>query len=96
MDGRHPILEVTYQDERFVPNDVVLDRDTQQILLLTGPNMAGKSTYMRQIALIVLLAQIGCFVPAREARIGLVDRIFTRRGPRSPGERAKYVHGRND
>ncbi len=80
MDGRHPILEVTYQDERFVPNDVVLDRDTQQILLLTGPNMAGKSTYMRQIALIVLLAQIGCFVPAREARIGLVDRIFTRVG----------------
>ena len=80
MDGRHPILEVTYQDERFVPNDVILDRDTQQILLLTGPNMAGKSTYMRQIALIVLLAQIGCFVPAREARIGLVDQIFTRVG----------------
>lgn len=79
-DGRHPTLEVTYQDERFVPNDVALDRETQQILLLTGPNMAGKSTYMRQIALIVLLAQIGSFVPAREAHIGLVDRIFTRIG----------------
>jgi DNA mismatch repair protein MutS len=79
-DGRHPILEMTYQGERFVPNDVVLDRDTQQILLLTGPNMAGKSTYMRQVALIVLLAQIGSFVPARETRIGLVDCIFTRVG----------------
>jgi DNA mismatch repair protein MutS len=79
-DGRHPALEVTYQEERFVPNDVVLDRDTQQILLLTGPNMAGKSTYMRQVALIVLLAQIGSLVPASAARIGLVDRIFTRIG----------------
>jgi DNA mismatch repair protein MutS len=79
-DGRHPILEMTYQGERFVPNDAALARDTQQILLLTGPNMAGKSTYMRQVALIVLLAQIGSFVPAREARIGLVDRIFTRVG----------------
>jgi DNA mismatch repair protein MutS len=79
-DGRHPILEVVYQDERFVPNDTLLDRDTQQILLITGPNMAGKSTYMRQVALLVILAQIGSFVPAREATIGLVDRIFTRVG----------------
>jgi DNA mismatch repair protein MutS len=79
-EGRHPILEVLYQEERFVPNDTFLDRDTSQILLLTGPNMAGKSTYMRQVALIVLLAQIGSFVPAREAHIGLVDRIFTRIG----------------
>ena len=63
-----------------MPNDVVLDRDTQQILLLTGPNMAGKSTYMRQVALIVILAQIGSLVPASAARIGLVDRIFTRIG----------------
>jgi DNA mismatch repair protein MutS len=79
-DGRHPILEMMYHEERFVPNDTLLNRDTHQILLLTGPNMAGKSTYMRQVALLVLLAQIGSFVPAREARIGVVDRIFTRVG----------------
>jgi DNA mismatch repair protein MutS len=79
-EGRHPILEVTYRDERFVPNDTFLDRDTQQIILLTGPNMAGKSTYMRQVALLVILAQMGSFVPASEAHIGLVDRIFTRVG----------------
>jgi DNA mismatch repair protein MutS len=79
-EGRHPVLEVLYEDERFVPNDTVLDRHTQQILLLTGPNMAGKSTYMRQVALIVVLAQIGSFVPASAAQIGLVDRIFTRVG----------------
>jgi DNA mismatch repair protein MutS len=79
-DGRHPILEALSQDERFVPNDVILDRDTQQVMLLTGPNMAGKSTYMRQVALLVVLTQIGSFVPAREAHIGLVDRIFTRVG----------------
>ena len=81
-DGRHPVLEVEYQEERFVPNDTFLNRDDQQIMLLTGPNMAGKSTYMRQVALNVVLAQIGSYVPAREARIGLVDRIFTRVGAR--------------
>ena len=81
-DGRHPVLEVEYQEERFVPNDTFLNRDDQQILLLTGPNMAGKSTYMRQVALNVVLAQIGSYVPAREARVGLVDRIFTRVGAR--------------
>jgi DNA mismatch repair protein MutS len=81
-EGRHPILEAMCQEERFVPNDTFLDRTNYQILLLTGPNMAGKSTYMRQVALIVLLAQIGSFVPAREAHIGLVDRIFTRIGAR--------------
>ena len=81
-DGRHPVLEVEYEEERFVPNDTFLSRDVQQILLLTGPNMAGKSTYMRQVALNVVLAQIGSYVPAREARIGLVDRIFTRVGAR--------------
>jgi DNA mismatch repair protein MutS len=80
MDGRHPILEAMYHTERFVPNDTLLDRDTHQVVLLTGPNMAGKSTYMRQVALIVLLAQIGSFVSAREARVGLVDHIFTRVG----------------
>lgn len=79
-DGRHPVLESIYQDERFVPNDTELDRQTHQLLLLTGPNMAGKSTYMRQVALIVILAQIGSFVPASAAHIGLVDRIFTRVG----------------
>ena len=81
-EGRHPVLEVEYREERFVPNDTFLNRDDQQILLLTGPNMAGKSTYMRQVALIVVLAQIGSYVPASEARIGLVDRIFTRVGAR--------------
>ena len=79
-DGRHPVLEVLSQDERFVPNDTMVDRQARQILLLTGPNMAGKSTYMRQVALSVILAQIGSFVPARTAHIGLVDRIFTRIG----------------
>ena len=79
-EGRHPVLEVVYQEERFVPNDTLLDREDQQILLLTGPNMAGKSTYMRQVALNVVLGQIGSYVPARKAHIGLVDRIFTRVG----------------
>ena len=80
VEGRHPVLEVVYQEERFVPNDTLLDREDQQILLLTGPNMAGKSTYMRQVALNVVLGQIGSYVPARKAHIGLVDRIFTRVG----------------
>lgn len=80
MDGRHPGLEALKHAERFVPNDTLLDRDQHQILLITGPNMAGKSTYMRQIALIVILAQLGSFVPARTAHIGLVDRVFTRIG----------------
>ncbi|MBM3227180.1 MAG: DNA mismatch repair protein MutS, partial [Candidatus Tectomicrobia bacterium] len=80
LDGRHPVLETLAQDERFVPNDTLLDRNTHQILLITGPNMAGKSTYMRQVALMVILAQIGSFIPARVARIGLTDRVFTRVG----------------
>ncbi len=79
-DGRHPVVEKVMQDKLFVPNDTVLDRGDRQILLITGPNMAGKSTYMRQTALIVLMAQIGSFVPARQAKIGIVDRIFTRIG----------------
>ncbi len=77
--GRHPVVERTL-DEAFVPNDLHLDTDEQQLLLITGPNMAGKSTVLRQAALIVLLAQIGAFVPAEAAEIGLVDRIFTRIG----------------
>lgn len=79
-DGRHPVVERVMQDKMFVPNDTVLSPESQQILLITGPNMAGKSTYLRQTALIVLMAQIGSFVPARQAEIGIVDRIFTRIG----------------
>lgn len=79
--GRHPVIETQLPlDERYVPNDVYLDTDRQQIMIITGPNMAGKSALLRQTALIVLLAQIGCFVPAESARIGLVDKIFTRVG----------------
>ncbi len=78
-DGRHPVLE-TIGDRPFVPNDAALDDSDTQIIILTGPNMAGKSTFMRQVALIVILAQMGAFIPAREARIGVVDRIFTRVG----------------
>jgi DNA mismatch repair protein MutS len=79
-DGRHPVLERMGLAERFVPNDTRMDNQEHQILIITGPNMAGKSTYLRQVALIVIMAQMGSFVPAREARIGLVDRIFTRIG----------------
>ncbi len=79
-DGRHPVLEQALTDERFVPNDTALDPQEEQIALITGPNMAGKSTYIRQVALLVLLAHTGAFVPAAEARIDLVDRIFTRIG----------------
>jgi DNA mismatch repair protein MutS len=79
-EGRHPVVESTLGRGAFVPNDSILDPSSNQILMLTGPNMAGKSTYMRQVALIVILAQMGGFVPASEARIGVVDRIFTRIG----------------
>jgi len=79
-EGRHPVVEATLGRGAFVPNDSILDPSSNQILMLTGPNMAGKSTYMRQVALIVILAQMGSFVPANEARIGVVDRIFTRIG----------------
>jgi DNA mismatch repair protein MutS len=78
--GRHPALEALEPAGRFVENDCLMDLDTNQILVLTGPNMAGKSTFLRQAALIVLMAQMGSFVPAAEARIGIVDRIFTRVG----------------
>ncbi len=79
-DGRHPVIEAMRLGERFVPNDTRLDGGENQILMITGPNMAGKSTYMRQVALIVLMAQAGSFVPATEASIGIADRIFTRVG----------------
>ncbi len=80
VEGRHPVLEQFGARETFVPNDTLFDPPSQRLLILTGPNMAGKSTYMRQVALIVLMAQMGSFVPAREATIGIVDQIFTRVG----------------
>lgn len=80
INGRHPVVERVSDGESFVPNDTTLDGDNNRFYIITGPNMAGKSTYLRQVALIVLLAQIGCFVPADEACIGVVDRIFTRVG----------------
>ena len=79
-DGRHPVLDQNVTEEKFVPNDCSLDGTENRLLLITGPNMAGKSTFIRQVALIVLMAQIGSFVPAAAAEIGLVDRIFTRVG----------------
>jgi DNA mismatch repair protein MutS len=79
-EGRHPVVETTMGRGAFVPNDCYLDPESDQIILLTGPNMAGKSTYMRQVALIVILAQMGGFVPCSEARVGIVDRVFTRIG----------------
>ena len=79
-DGRHPVVEVMLKDSLFVPNDTQLGAKDNQVSIITGPNMAGKSTYMRQVALIVLMAQMGSFVPARKATIGLVDRVFTRIG----------------
>ena len=79
-DGRHPVLDQNLVEEKFVPNDTTLDGDNVRLAIVTGPNMAGKSTYIRQVALIVLMAQIGSFVPAASAEIGLVDRIFTRVG----------------
>ncbi len=79
-DGRHPVLERVASIEKFIPNSTLMDTEDNRLLIITGPNMAGKSTYMRQVALIVLMAQIGSFVPASEARIGIADRIFTRIG----------------
>jgi DNA mismatch repair protein MutS len=79
-DGRHPVVERMLPEGAFVPNDIGLSNRDGQVMMLTGPNMAGKSTYLRQTALIVLMAQVGSFVPAGEARVGLVDRIFSRVG----------------
>lgn len=80
VDGRHPVLEKALIAEKFIPNDIDLDGVSNQIMVITGPNMAGKSTYIRQVALLVLMAQMGSFIPAKEATIGVVDRIFTRIG----------------
>src|SRR5690606_17516759 len=79
VDARHPIVERTLAGD-FVPNDVHLDGSSSQVVILTGPNMGGKSTYLRQVALLALLAQAGSFVPARSAKLGIVDRIFARVG----------------
>jgi len=78
--GRHPVVEQLRLSEKFIPNDCYLDTDDEQILMITGPNMAGKSTYLRQIALICIIAQMGCFVPAKSATIGVIDQVFTRIG----------------
>ncbi len=80
QDGRHPVIERLLEGGKFVPNDTRLDHNENQIIIITGPNMAGKSTYLRQVALIIIMAQVGSFVPAREARIGVVDKIFSRIG----------------
>ena len=80
VEGRHPVIEANIKDEDFIPNDIKLDCSEQQVLIITGPNMAGKSTILRQVALTVLMAQMGSFVPASSAVIGMVDRIFTRVG----------------
>ncbi len=88
-DGRHPVLEVSQTDEPFVPNDVEMAADERRVLVITGPNMSGKSTYLRQTALIVIMAQCGSFVPAKSARIGLADRIFTRVGASDDLSRGK-------
>lgn len=80
VDGRHPVVEKFYLKEGFVPNDCVIDPDEETLIIITGPNMSGKSTYLRQVALVSLMAQMGSFVPAREAKLPVIDRIFTRIG----------------
>jgi DNA mismatch repair protein mutS len=79
-EGRHPVVETVLKDKLFVPNDTDMDCNDKRVMLITGPNMSGKSTYMRQNAIIILMAQIGCFVPAKEAHIGIVDKLFSRIG----------------
>lgn len=80
IDGRHPVIEAAHTSEKFVPNDTMMDDQNNRLLLITGPNMAGKSTYIRQVALIAIMAQMGSFVPARSAHIGTIDKVFTRIG----------------
>ncbi len=80
IDGRHPVIEMAASENKFVPNDTLLDDENCRLMLITGPNMAGKSTYIRQVALIVIMAQIGAFIPAKSAHIGIIDKVFTRIG----------------
>ncbi len=95
--GRHPVIEKMISTGTFIDNDTYLDKQTDRLSIITGPNMAGKSTYMRQVALITLMAQVGSFVPANYARIGVVDKIFTRVGASDDlAMRTKYIYGRND
>src|SRR5699024_11553120 len=86
--SRHPVIEKVMNDGMFVPNDFYLD-ENQQVLLITGPNMSGKSTYMRQLALTIIMGQIGCFVPADEAELVLFDQIFTRSEERRVGKECR-------
>ena len=96
-NGRHPVVEKMIPNDMFIANDTYLDDKKNRISIITGPNMAGKSTYMRQTALIVLMAQMGCFVPAQSANIGLVDRIFTRVGASDDlASRTEYLYGGDD
>ena len=93
-EGRHPVIEKMLGAGEFVPNDTYLDKDENRLAIITGPNMAGKSTYMRQVALITLMAQVGSFVPATEAKLGVVDKIFTRVGASDDlAMRTKYIYG---
>lgn len=80
LEGRHPVIEASLMTERFIPNDTVLDHEDNRMLIITGPNMAGKSTYIRQVALLTIMAQIGSYVPVKAAHIGIVDKVFTRIG----------------
>jgi DNA mismatch repair protein MutS len=80
IEGRHPVIEANHINEKFVPNDTMMDNEVNKMILITGPNMAGKSTYIRQVALISIMAQMGCFVPAKSAHIGIIDKVFTRIG----------------
>lgn len=80
IEGRHPVIEALNIGEKFIPNDTILDDNSNRLLLITGPNMAGKSTYIRQVALITIMAQIGSFIPAKSAHIGVIDKVFTRIG----------------
>ena len=96
-NGRHPVIEKMLGAGEFVENDTYLDKGDNRLSIITGPNMAGKSTYMRQVALITLMAQVGSFVPAESAKIGVVDKIFTRVGASDDlAMRTKYIYGRND
>ena len=95
--GRHPVIEKMLSSGTFIDNDTYLDKESDRLSIITGPNMAGKSTYMRQVALITLMAQIGSFVPASSAQVGVVDKIFTRVGASDDlAMRTKYIYGRND
>ena len=97
VGGRHPVIEKMLPSGSFIENDTYLDKQSERLSIITGPNMAGKSTYMRQVALITLMAQIGSFVPASSAKIGVVDKVFTRVGASDDlAMRTKYFYGRND